>query len=182
MPLDQFVDTLTLREGLAAAGQSCLVPRSLAEAPPALLWYLGQGYAGYLARLPLLSVVSRPQGGHSITPRLAGRRLPLLSFAAPYLTAHRSGRELRYPIVGGLLAQAQSGYLAFGIAPEAEAARLWIDVIAFRPRLGLGPLYFLSQAQLHRVVTTAYLRQVVPLLLSFAAAPEYTTTSQLYRR
>ncbi len=158
---DGFANTLTLAGGMAAAGQSCLVPGELAAAPLPWLSALADGYARLLARLPLLAVAPRPGGGRCVGLALAPRRLPLLCFAQPYLAAARGGRELRYPIVGGLMARAPGGHLAFGVAPEGARARLWIDVVAFRPRLGLGPLYVLTQAQAHRLITAAYLRRVI---------------------
>lgn len=160
MALEGFVDSLSLTGGVAGAVQSCLVPRSLAAAPLAWLVAFGEGYARALGRLPLLSVWPRPRGGHGVGLRLAGRALALLAFAPPALAAARGGRELRYPIVGGLMARAPGGYLGFGVAPEGAQARLWIAVAGFRPRLGRGPLYILTQAQIHRLITAAYLGRV----------------------
>lgn len=168
-----FANTLSLAGGLAAAGQSCLVPRELAAATLAWLAAFADGYARLLGRLPLLAVAPLP-GGHCVGLAPAPRRLALLCFARPYLAAARGGRELRYPIVGGLMARGPGGHLAFGVAPEGRHARLWIDVVAFRPRLGLGPLYLLTQAQLHRLITVAYLRRVARGL----AAPEVVHSSR----
>lgn len=153
-----IVDTLTLSDGRAAASQSCLVPGDLAAASMPLLVALAEAYKARIARLPSLAVAARSCGGHSVGPALAPRHLPLLSFAQPYLAAARGGRELRYPIVGGLMARGPGGYLAFGLAPEGAQARLWVDVAGFRPRLGLGPLYILTQVQIHRLLTAAFLR------------------------
>jgi hypothetical protein len=174
MTLDGFADTFSLEDGAAAAAQSCLVPRALAQAPLAWLVGLGEGYALELARLPFLSVWRRPRGGHSVGLRLGARPLAFLSFAPPYLAAARGGRELRYPIVGGLMVRAPGGHLAFGITPEGQRARLWVEVLAFSPRLGLGPLYILTQAQLHRLITAAYLRRVAAPL----SATEMVHSSQ----
>jgi hypothetical protein len=159
MTAEGLTDTITLAEGLAGAGQSCLGPAALAAAPLPWLRAFGDGYLRFLDELPLLAL-ARHGDGAAVGPALAPRRLSLLRFAAPYLAAARGGRELRYPIVGGLMARAAGGHIAFGVAPEGARARVWVDVLAYQPRLGLGPLYLLTQVQLHRLITLAYLRRV----------------------
>jgi len=155
-----FVNTLTLADGVAGASQSCLAPAYLASASVRELAALGAGYLRFLDRLPLLRLRDLPGIGATIGlcwPRL----LPLLRFSTPYLAAARGGRELRYPLAGGLMLRSPGGWLAFGIAPEGASTRLWIDVVGYAPRLGLATLYLLTQVQLHRLITTAYLRQVL---------------------
>jgi hypothetical protein len=160
MPAEHVVDMLILAGGVAGASQSCLVDARAAAAGVPRLAALAHGYLRSLDALPMLSLALHP-GGACVGPSFAPRRLALLRFAPPYLAASRGGRELRYPIVGGLMARAPGGHLAVGAAPEGARARVWIDVVAFRPRLGLGPLYVLTQVQVHRLVTTAYLRRAV---------------------
>lgn len=161
MTLHELIDTIAFDNGTTTAEQSCLVPPSLAAAEYAWLSGFGEGYAAFLAGLPLLTVIRRQGGGHNVAFAVAPRSVQLLSFAGPYLTAASGGRELRYPIVGGLMARAPGGHLAFGAAPVDTSMRVWIRVHAFRPRLGLGPAYLLSQAQLHRHITIAYLRRAL---------------------
>lgn len=163
MPAESFTDTLELTDGYAAASQSCLVNTLAADFDLPRLAALADGYLRSLDALPLLAL-ARDLAGVSVGPSFAPRRLALIRFAQPYLAAARAGRELRYPIVGGLMVRAPSGHLAVGVRPEGNRARLWIDVVAFRPRLGLGPLYLLTQVQIHRLVTTAYLRRAAPRL------------------
>jgi hypothetical protein len=139
--------------------QSGLVPADVV-AEPGWLRAFGEGYFRYLGTLPLLRVIGTADGAHRLGPWFAPARLPLFRFAPPYLTANRGGQELRYPIVGGLLVAGLSGYIAFGQAPEGERARVWIEVLEFWPRLGLGPLYILTEVVLHRLVTVNYLRRV----------------------
>lgn len=155
-----FADTLVLADGLAGASQSCLVAAAALDAPAARLAALGAGYLRFLDALPLLAAAPRP-GGVCVGLLPAPRRLPLICFAAPYLAAARGGRELRYPIVGGLMVRAPGGHLALGVGPEGRHARLWIEVAAYRPRLGLGLIYLLTQVQVHRLVTFAYLTRAV---------------------
>lgn len=157
--LEELVDTLTLTGGRAAAVQSGLVPAAVV-AEPGWLRRFGEGYFSYLGTLPLLRIVRSPDGAHRIGPWFAPWRLPGFCFAPPYLAANRGGKELRYPIVGGLLVGGLSGYIAFGHAPEGERARIWIEVLEFWPRLGLGPLYILTEVVLHRLVTVHYMRRV----------------------
>jgi len=155
-----FVNTLTLADGVSGASQSCLAPAHLADASVRELAALGAGYLRFLDRLPLLKLGERPGVGATIglgSPRL----LPLLRFSTPYLVAARAGRELRYPLAGGLMLHSPGGWLAFGVAPEGARTRLWIDVVGYAPRLGLATLYLLTQVQLHRLITIAYLRQVL---------------------
>lgn len=159
MPPDAFVDTVALRDGVAAASQSCLVDARAASADLRTLAALGDGYLRFLDLLPLVDLARHP-GGTSVGLCLAPRRLALLRFAPPYLASARGGRELRYPIVGGMMVRAPGGHLGLGVAPEAHRARLWVDVVAYTPRLGLGALYLLTQVQLHRVITVAYLHRV----------------------
>lgn len=158
-----IVDTLALADGRAVASHSCLVASGLATAPAPLLLAIAEAYKALIASLPPLAVADRP-GGHCVGLALLVRRLPLLCFAPPYLAAARMGRELRYPIVGGLLARAPGGHIAFGLGPDGPHARLWVDVVGFRPRLGLGPLYLLTQAQVHRLLTVTFLRRLAPAL------------------
>jgi hypothetical protein len=174
MTPQSFANTLSLADGLASAGLSCLVPAELSAAPLPHLAAIADAYARFLGRLPLLALSDRQGGGHSVGLAIAPRRLALLSFASPYLASARRGCELRYPIVGGLLARAPGGHLAFGVAREGAMVRLWIDVLTFRPRLGLGPLYILTQVQIHRILTGAYLRRVARRL----AAPEMVHSEQ----
>jgi hypothetical protein len=159
-----ITDSLDLSSGRAAASQSCLVPGALAAAPASLLVAIGEAYKDLLGRLPVLAIASRPDGGHYVGPALVARRLPFISFAPPYLAAARGGRELRYPIIGGLMTRGPGGHLAFGLGPEGAYARLWVEVAGFRPRLGLGPLYILTQAQIHRLLTVTFLRRLAPAL------------------
>ncbi|GAB4424929.1 MAG: hypothetical protein OHK0015_04370 [Chloroflexi bacterium OHK40] len=156
-----WVDTITLGDGLAGASQSCAVPAAAAALPLRWLVALGQGYHAWLGRLTFLAVAPRQSGGACVGLWPAPARLRLLCFGPPYLAAARGGRELRYPIVGGLMARGPGGYLAFGVAAEGVGARLWADVVGYRPRLGLGPLYTLTQARFHAVITVCYLRRVV---------------------
>jgi hypothetical protein len=157
--IEELADTITFADARAGAGQSCLGPAALAGAPLAWLRAFGDGYLRFLDGLPLLAL-ARQGAGAAVGPALAPRRLSLLRFAPPYLAGARGGRELRYPIVGGLMARAPGGHIAFGVAPEGGRARVWVDVLAYRPRLGRGPLYLLTQVQLHRLITVAYLRRV----------------------
>jgi hypothetical protein len=158
-PLAELVDTLSLTGGRAAAVQSALLPAELV-ATPGWLRGFGEGYFQYLGTLPLLAATRTADGAHRLGPWPAPARLPLLRFAPPYLAASRGGHELRYPIAGGLMARGASGYIAFGQAPAGERARVWVEVLEFWPRLGLGPLYILTQVALHRLITVAYLRRV----------------------
>lgn len=154
------VNSVTLADGLAGASQSLLVSADLLSASPAQLAALGAAYLRFLDALPLLALAHQRERA-CVGLALAPRRLPLLCFAAPYLAANRAGRELRYPIVGGLMVRAPGGHLAFGVGPEGGRARLWVDVLAYQPRLGPGLLYLLTQVQLHRLITVAYLRRLV---------------------
>ncbi len=155
-----FVNTLTLADGVAGASQSCLAPACLADASGRELAALGMGYLRFLDRLPLLKLGDLSGVGATIG-LCSPRPLPLLRFSTPYLAAARGGRELRYPLVGGLMLRSPGGWLAFGVAPEGTRTRLWIDVVGYAPRLGLATLYLLTQVQLHRLITTTYLRQVL---------------------
>jgi hypothetical protein len=157
--LTDLVDMLTLAGGRAAAMQSGLLPAA-AVVGAGWLWAFGEGYFQHLGALPLIVAGRTAARGHRIGLWLTPARLALLRFAPPYLAASRGGRELRYAIVGGLLARGSSGYIAFGHAPEGGRARVWVEVVEFWPRLGLGPLYTLTQVVLHRLVTAAYLRRV----------------------
>lgn len=158
-PLAELVDTLTLSGGRAAAVQTGLVDPSLV-AQAGWLYRFGEGYFAYLGTLPLLAIVRDADGTHRLGPWFAPRRMEGFRFAPPYLAAKRGGRELRYPIAGGFLVGGASGYIAFGHAPEGERARIWVEVLEFWPRLGLGPLYVLTEVVLHRIVTVNYLRLV----------------------
>lgn len=158
-PLADLVDTLTLTGGRAAAVQTGLVDAALV-ARPGWLREFGEGYFQYLGRLPLLAIVRDAGGAHRLGPWFAPARLAGFRFAPPYMAASRGGCELRYPIVGGFLVRGAGGYIAFGHAPEGERARIWVEVLEFWPRLGLGPLYLLTEVVLHRLVTVAYMRRV----------------------
>lgn len=160
MPPEPLVDIVSLRDGVAAASQSLLVAADAAAAPAPALADLADGYLRFLDTLPLLALARLP-GGACVGLAPAPRLIPFLCFAPPYLAAARGGRELRYPIAGGLMVRAPGGHLAVGVAPEGARARLWVDVVAFTPRLGLGALYLLTQVQLHRLITAAYLRRAV---------------------
>lgn len=153
------LDTVDLHGGAAAVSQSLPVPRAALSLGHRGLAAVGDGYLHYLQALPLLALAQH-DGGSMVGPLGAPERLPLLRFATPYLAASRGGHELRYPILGGLMAREPGGHLAFGWGPDGAAARLWIDVVDYRPRLGLGPLYLFSQLLVHRVITFAYLRSV----------------------
>lgn len=157
--LTDLADTLTLTRGLAAALQSGLIPTAVTEGPNWLQTF-GEGYFHYLGTLPLLAATRTAGGGHRLALWLAPTSLPMLRFAPPYLVASRGGRELRYPIIGGIMARKASGYIAFGHVPEAGRARVWVEVAEFWPRLGLGPFYILTEVVLHRLITVAYLRRV----------------------
>jgi hypothetical protein len=157
--LAELVDTLTLSGGRAAAVQTGLLPAGAVDRPGWLRAF-GEGYFSYLGELPLLGVARAADGSHRLGPWFAPARLPLFRFAPPFVAASRGGREIRYPIAGGLLVRGASGYIAFGRAPEGERARVWIEVVEFWPRLGLGPLYILTEVVLHRLVTVAYMRRV----------------------
>lgn len=156
--LTDLVDTLTLTGGRAAAVQTGLLPAAVVERPGWLRAF-GDGYFHYLGTLPLLAAARDGAGGHRLGLRLAQGRLTLFRFAPPYLAANRGGRELRYPIAGGLMVREASGYIAFGHAPEDGRARVWVEVLEFWPRLGLGPLYILTEVVLHRLITVEYLRR-----------------------
>ena len=158
--LEELVDTLTLTGGRAAALQTCLAPAELVERPGWLRDF-GEGYFHHIGALPLLRGAHSPDGAHSLSFRATPARLALFRFAPPFLVANRGGRELRYPIAGGLLVRGAGGYIAFGHAPERGRARLWVEVLEFWPRLGLGPLYILTEVVLHRLVTVGYLRRVL---------------------
>jgi hypothetical protein len=158
-PLTELSDTLILTRGRAAAVQSGLLAAELVAAPGWLRSF-GEGYFQYLGRLPLLATRRTADGAHSLGLWPAPTRLALLRFASPYLAARRGGRELCYPIVGGLMARGAGGQIAFGLAPAGARARVWIEVREFWPRLGLGPLYILTQVVLHRLITVAYLRKI----------------------
>jgi hypothetical protein len=158
-PLTELIDTLSLTRGRAAAVQSGLLAAELVVAP-GWLHAFGEGYFQYLGRLPLLAARRRSDGAHSLGLCLAPARLALLRFASPYMAANRGGCELRYPIMGGLMARGASGHIAFGLAPAGARARVWVEVLEFWPRLGLGPLYILTQVVLHRLITVAYLRRI----------------------
>jgi hypothetical protein len=155
-----LANTVTLSGAHAGASQSMLVSRAALAATPAELRALGDAYLRFLDALPLLAL-ARGSLRSCVGLAPAPRRVPLLCFAAPYLAACRAGRELRYPIVGGLMVRAPGGHLAFGVGPEGDRARLWVDVLAYRPRLGLGLPYLLTQVQLHRLITVAYLHRVI---------------------
>lgn len=163
----EFVNTVTLSEGVAGASQSCLLPPRT-ELSTAQLVGLGTGYLRALERLPLLALAADiDEFAIGFAP--APRALALLRFSPPYLAAQKGGRELRYPIIGGLMVRAPGGHLALGAASEQDRLRLWIDVAGYRPRLGLGLLYLLTQVQLHRWITVGYMRQAL------AAEPFATT-------
>jgi hypothetical protein len=157
--LQELIDTLTLTGGRAAALQTGLVR---ADIVGGLGWLrrFGDGYFSYLGTLPLLGIARSVDGAHRLGPRPAPARLPLFRFAPPFLVANRGGHELRYPIAGGLMVRGASGYIAFGQAPVGEQARIWVEVLEFWPRLGLGPLYILTEVVLHRLVTVRYLRMI----------------------
>jgi len=156
--LSDLVDTLTLTGGRAAAVQTGLLPAEVVERPGWLRAF-GEGYFAFIGRLPLLGIVRDGAGAHRLGPWFAPGRLPLFRFAPPFLVANRGGRELRYPIAGGLLVRGASGYIAFGHAPEGGRARVWVEVLEFWPRLGLGPLYILTEVVLHRIITVDYIRR-----------------------
>lgn len=158
-PLADLVDTLTLTGGRAAAVQTGLVDPALV-AEPGWLHRFGEGYFAYLGTLPLLAIARDADGAHRLGPWFAPRRMAGFRFAPPYLAAKRGGHELRYAIAGGFLVRGASGYIAFGHAPEGDRVRIWVEVLEFWPRLGLGPLYVLTEVVLHRVVTVNYLRMV----------------------
>lgn len=159
-PALEFVNIVTLSGTVAGASQSCLLPPGRFALTTAELVALGVGYLRTLERLPLLGLASDADG-FAIGLAPAPRALPLLRFAPPYLAAERDGHELRYPIVGGLMVRAPGGHLAFGAGVEQGRLRLWIDVWGYRPRLGLGPLYLISQVQLHRWITVGYMRRAL---------------------
>lgn len=156
--LTDLVDTLTLTGGRAAAVQSGLLPAATVE-QPGWLRAFGDGYFAYLGTLPLLAARRAPDGGQRVGVWWGPSRWPLLRFSPPYVAAKRGGRELRYAIAGGLMVREASGYIAFGQAPEGDKARVWVEIVEFSPRLGLGPLYILTEVVLHRLITVAYLRR-----------------------
>jgi len=155
-----FVNTVALSGGVAGASQSCLLASGQNQPTVAQLRALGAGYLAFLNTLPCLALAETPEG-FAVGLAPVPRHLPLLRFASPYLASTRNGRELRYPIVGGLMVRASGGHLAFGVAREGERLRLSIDVWGYKPRLGLGLLYLLTQVQLHRWITITYMRRVV---------------------
>ena len=157
--LEDLIDTLTLTGGRAAALQTGLLSNPLV-ADAEWLRAFGDGYFTYLGTLPLFRIVRYPDGSHRLGPWFAPGRLPLFRFAPPYLASKRGGKELRYPIAGGLLVRGLSGYISFGHAPEGDRARVWVEVLDFWPRLGLGPIYILTEVVLHRIITVAYLRRI----------------------
>jgi hypothetical protein len=157
-PVNDLIDTLTLTGGRAAALQTALFPAELVQAP-GWLYRFSEGYFRYLGTLPLITATRTADGNHHLRLWFTPRLFTLMRFAPPYLAAKRGGHELRYAIQGGIVARGASGYIAFGHAPEGDQARIWIEVIEFWPRLGLGPLYVLTEVVLHRIITINYLRQ-----------------------
>jgi hypothetical protein len=155
--LENLIDTLTLTGGRAAALQTGLLPGAAVEAP-GWLYRFSEGYFRYLGTLPLLAATRSATGAHRLGVVFMPPELALLRFAPPYLAAKRGGRELRYAIVGGLMTRGASGFIAFGHAPEGGQARIWVEVLEFWPRLGLGPLYVLTEVVLHRIITVRYMR------------------------
>lgn len=158
--LDELVDALLIGDGASSMSQSCRVSAAALRAPVGRLVALGDAYLRLLDALPLVAVVARP-AGPAVALSFAPRRLSLLCFASPYVAAARGGRELRYPIIGGLMARKHGGYLSIGICPEGLCARLWVDVVGYSPLLGLGAPYVLTQVQLHRIVAKDYLRRAL---------------------
>jgi hypothetical protein len=161
--LAELIDTLTLTGGRAAALQTGLVDPALV-ARPGWLREFGEGYFAYLGTLPLLAIARAADGSHRLGPWFAPAALPGFRFAPPYLAARRGGRELRYPIAGGFLVRGASGHIAFGHGPAGDRARIWVEVLQFWPRLGLGPLYVLTEVVLHRIVTVRYMRRAAAVL------------------
>jgi hypothetical protein len=162
-PPPELVDSVTVAGGAAGACQSLLADAVAAPATAAQLAALGAAYLRFLGALPGVALAPAPWGvAVGLWP--APARLPLLRLGRPYLAAARGGRELRHPILGGLMARRPGGHLALGAAPERGRARLWVEVAGYHPRLGLGPLYLLTQVQVHRLVCAAFLRRAARAL------------------
>jgi hypothetical protein len=151
--MPDIIDTLSIRAGGVHAFQSLLLPNVPAR-PERLVPY-GESYFRRLERLPWIAVKRGPTGERTIHD--TALRLALLRFAPPYLIEERDGRELRYAIIGGALAAARGGWLALGYREEAGGLRLWVDVVAYRPRLGVGWLYRGTQVHVHRWITINFL-------------------------
>lgn len=151
--MPEIIDTLTIRAGGVHALQSLLLPAVPAQ-PEQLLPY-GEAYFRSLEQLPGITVTRGSNGERTINE--AALRVALLRFASPYIIEERDGREVRYAIIGGALAAARGGWLALGYREETAGLRLWVDVVGYRPRLGVGWLYQSTQVHIHRWITLNFL-------------------------
>jgi hypothetical protein len=114
--------------------------------------------------------------GHLVRTRTRGQELELrllggvtlLRFGAPQTTVDSSVTATRYPIVGGLLARAPGGSIAFAQVVE-PVVELRATIDGFFPRLGgrpggppwTGALYRHVQRRLHTSVSRRYFRRLI---------------------
>ena len=155
MSINGLIDTLMIRKGLLSSLQSCSITTHI-SIDSEWLAACGEAYFVWLERLPGIGVARGLNGERAI--QAVGLHLPLLRFAAPYVAESLGGRELRYPIGGGLMTGVAGGWLAFGCRMEANELRLWVEVRGYHPRLGTGWFYQSTQARCHRWITLAFLR------------------------
>jgi hypothetical protein len=109
---------------------------------------------------------------------LLGRPLTLLRFESPQYTIEDDHGAVRWPILDGLLvarAGRSSGYLALDVRREPPLADgrgevvIEVEVANFYPSIAAGfsmPVYEITQAAVHVLVTHAFLRSLAKLRLA----------------
>ncbi|HEY2259590.1 MAG TPA: hypothetical protein VGH45_07740 [Solirubrobacteraceae bacterium] len=173
--------TVMARDGAVRSVQSAELTMDPCELQrlwnPANLENLGRTYWRFLSRVTL-GLIRVKYGEHSRSVVFLGRPLTLLRFDAPEYVVDGVHGAIRWRIRDGLLVARSgrgSGYLALDVrcAPiEADGrakVRIEVEVANFYPAIAVGfsaPVYKMTQAAIHILVTHAFLRSLAKLQLA----------------
>ncbi len=138
---------------------------------PANLENLARTYWAYLSRVTL-GLIRVVYGVDERAVVFLGRPLTLLRFEAPEYSLDGNRGSVRWQIRDGLLVARGgrgSGYLALDVHRlEDDKVRIEVEVANFYPAIAAGfsmPVYRLTQAFIHVLVTHAFLRSLATLEL-----------------
>jgi len=138
---------------------------------PANLENLGRTYWAFLSRVTL-GLIRVVYGENERAVALLGRPLTLLRFEAPEYELEGDHGSVRWQIRDGLLVARSGkgcGFLALDVnRQEQDKVRIEVEVANFYPAIAAGfsmPVYRVTQAFIHVLVTHAFLRSLATLEL-----------------
>jgi hypothetical protein len=167
--------TLIERDGAVRSVQtaelSMPADRLAALWSPANLENLGRTYWAFLSRMTL-GLIRVVYGENERAVALVGRPFTLLRFEAPEYELEGDHGSVRWQIRDGLLVARSGkgcGFLALDVKrQEQDKVRIEVEVANFYPAIAAGfsmPVYRVTQAFIHVMVTHAFLRSLATLEL-----------------